>query len=158
MVEGMIEVQRSCSAEQSLPGMVWVPGARPGDQGKVLFPALPVEMPGFWLDRHEVTNRQIQGIRRRGRVSEKREYWKQPFIKDGRRLPGNRRMAEFRDPSGRPGPATWELGTYPEGKAEYPVGGVSWYEAAAYAEFAGKSLPTVHHWFRAGRGWGWEVF
>ena len=27
--------------------------------------------------------------------------------------------------------------------------GVSWYEAAAYAEFAGKSLPTVHHWLAA---------
>lgn len=27
------------------------------------------------------------------------------------------------------------------------MGGVSWYEASAYAEFAGKSLPTFHHWF-----------
>ena len=26
---------------------------------------------------------------------------------------------------------------------------MSWYEAAAYAVFAGKSLPTVHHWYRA---------
>ena len=26
---------------------------------------------------------------------------------------------------------------------------MSWYEAAAYAEFAGKSLPTFHHWYRA---------
>jgi hypothetical protein len=32
---------------------------------------------------------------------------------------------------------------------EYPVGGVSWFEAAAYAEFAGKELPTFHHWFKA---------
>jgi formylglycine-generating enzyme required for sulfatase activity len=29
------------------------------------------------------------------------------------------------------------------------VAGVSWYEAAAYAEFAGKSLPTAYHWIRA---------
>jgi eukaryotic-like serine/threonine-protein kinase len=29
------------------------------------------------------------------------------------------------------------------------VAGVSWYEAAAYAEFAGKSLPTGYHWTRA---------
>ena len=48
-----------------------------------------------------------------------------------------------------PGPATWEFGTYPEGKDDYPVSGVSWYEAAAYAEFAGKSLPTIYHWCRA---------
>jgi dienelactone hydrolase len=29
------------------------------------------------------------------------------------------------------------------------VQGVSWHEAAAYAEFVGKSLPTIHHWLRA---------
>jgi dienelactone hydrolase len=28
---------------------------------------------------------------------------------------------------------------------------VSWYEAAAYAAFAGKSLPTIHHWYLAAR-------
>ena len=29
------------------------------------------------------------------------------------------------------------------------MSGVSWYEAAAYAEFAGKSLPTLYHWDKA---------
>ena len=47
-----------------------------------------------------------------------------------------------------PGPATWEMGTFPEGQGDYPVSGVSWYEAAAYAEFVGKRLPTVFHWRR----------
>ena len=40
----------------------------------------------------------------------------------------------------------WQLGTYAEGAGDLPVGGVSWYEAAAYAEFLGKSLPSVHDW------------
>ena len=53
------------------------------------------------------------------------------------------------DSTGRPGPATWEVGNFAAGKADYPVGGVSWYEAAAYAAFRGKSLPTVYHWVRA---------
>ncbi|MBP1594922.1 MAG: serine/threonine protein kinase [Acidobacteria bacterium] len=136
------------AGEEVPPGMVWVPGASPEDQGKVLFPVLPVEMPGFWLDRHEVTNRQFKEfVDAQG--YQNKEYWKQPFTKGGRELSWDQAMAEFRDSSGRSGPATWELGSYPEGKAEYPVGGVSWYEAAAYAEFAGKSLPSVHHWFRA---------
>ena len=30
-----------------------------------------------------------------------------------------------------------------------PVAGVSWYEAAAYAEYAGNQLPTIYHWYRA---------
>ena len=58
-------------------------------------------------------------------------------------------MAEFRDATGRPGPSTWELGDYPPGQDDFPVAGVSWYEATAYAEFAKKQIPTVHHWLRA---------
>lgn len=40
-------------------------------------------------------------------------------------------------------------GDYPSGQADYPVGGLSWYEAEAYARFAGKNLPTVYHWSQA---------
>ena len=38
---------------------------------------------------------------------------------------------------------------YPDGMAAHPVGGVSWYEAAAYAQFEGKQLPTLYHWYWA---------
>ena len=48
-----------------------------------------------------------------------------------------------------PEPSGWELGDYPAGQDDFPVGGVSWYEAAAYAEFSGKRLPTLYHWYRA---------
>lgn len=41
------------------------------------------------------------------------------------------------------------MGDYPKGQDDAPVTGVSWYEAAAYAEFAGKSLPTIYHWAEA---------
>ena len=58
-------------------------------------------------------------------------------------------MARFKDVTGRPGPATWKLGTYPDGEEDLPVSGLSWYEAAAYAAFAGKELPTVYHWYQA---------
>lgn len=57
-------------------------------------------------------------------------------------------MAEFRDATGRPGPSTWEVGDYRSGQDDFPVSGVSWYEAAAYPEFAKKQLPTVYHWYR----------
>ncbi len=143
----IIELQLHSQATTP-PGMVWVPGSGRAGFGSVLFPTLPVELPDFWIDRHEVTNRQFKEFVDAGGY-QKREYWKQPFIKDNRVLSWEQAMAGFRDASGRPGPATWELGSYLEGKADYPVGGISWYEAAAYAEFSGKSLPTVYHWFRA---------
>jgi dienelactone hydrolase len=58
-------------------------------------------------------------------------------------------LKKFLDQTGKPGPSQWQSGTYPAGEDDYPVRGVSWYEGAAYAEFAGKSLPTVAHWVRA---------
>ena len=57
--------------------------------------------------------------------------------------------ARFLDATGRPGPATWQLGSYPEGQADFPVGGISWFEARAYAQFVGKRLPSIYHWYRA---------
>ncbi len=129
--------------EDNLSGMVPVPG------GDLDFRDLPrVKLEDYWLDKYEVTNEQFQEFVDQGGY-EKREYWKHPFAKDDEVLSWEEAMAEFLDTTGRPGPSTWELGVYPEGRDNFPVNGVSWYEAAAYAEFAEKSLPTVYHWFRA---------
>jgi len=70
-------------------------------------------------------------------------------VRDGRELSWDQAMNLLRDTTGRPGPSTWAAGHYPAGQADYPVGGVSWYEAGAYAEFAGKSLPVIAQWFLA---------
>jgi predicted Ser/Thr protein kinase len=114
----------------------------------------PVDLDDFWLDRYEVTNRAFKEFVDRGGYRTP-AYWKHPFVKDGRTLPWTEAMAAFVDATGRPGPAAWQLGAYLDGESEYPVGGVSWFEAAAYAEFANKSLPTFYHWYKAtdlGRG------
>ena len=97
------------------------------------------------MDKYEVTNKKFKEFIDRGGYA-KPEYWRQPFLKKGRQLAREEAMKDFRDRTGQPGPAGWEMGTYPEGQDDYPVGGVSWYEAAAYAEFKGKSLPTIYHW------------
>jgi eukaryotic-like serine/threonine-protein kinase len=102
----------------------------------------------FLIDAYEVTNQQFKAFVDSGGYT-RRAYWKQEFIKNGKELSWEHAIAEFRDRTGRPGPATWEVGAYPAGQDAYPVGGVSWYEAAAYAEFAGKNLPTIYHWLRA---------
>jgi serine/threonine protein kinase/formylglycine-generating enzyme required for sulfatase activity/dienelactone hydrolase len=107
-----------------------------------------VEAPAYLIDKYEVTNEQFeQFVDSVG--YKKRQYWKQPFIKDGQELSWEQAVSQFRDKTGQHGPATWERGTYPKGQGKHPVSGVSWYEAAAYAEFVGKSLPTVYHWQQA---------
>ena len=117
------------------PGMVYVEGPD-----------------GFFIDRYEVSNKQYKEFVDKGGYRNK-DYWKNEFIKDGKILTWDEAVTFFTDKSGRPGPYTWEAGDYPEGKDDYPVSGISWYEAAAYAEYAGKSLPASDHWYYA----AWEM-
>jgi len=119
----------------SIPaGMVYVSGGK--------------DLGDFFIDKYEVTNRQYKEFVDHGGYL-KREYWKNRFIKDKKELSWEQEMKEFVDQTGRPGPSTWNSGTYPNGRDDWPVNGVSWYEAAAYAEFAGKELPTASHWLAA---------
>ena len=129
-------------------GMVAVPATKYQDYIWSLGDFGPYDLPAYYIDRFEVTNRQYQDFVDRGGY-QKREYWKHRFMRDSRELGWDRAMDLLRDSTGQPGPSTWKAGHYPEGQADYPVGGVSWYEAAAYAEFAGKSLPVIAQWFQS---------
>jgi eukaryotic-like serine/threonine-protein kinase len=136
------------AASAAPKGMVVVPA---GSYFSIVFSlgALgPFNFPAFYMDRFEVTNAQYQEFIDKGGY-QKREYWKEKFIRDGRELTWEQAMDLLRDTTGRSGPSTWSAGHYPAGQAEYPVGGVSWYEASAYAEYAGKSLPVIAQWYAA---------
>jgi serine/threonine protein kinase/formylglycine-generating enzyme required for sulfatase activity len=127
-------------------GMVWVPGGSPYPWTIPGWKSLPkVDLDPYWIDKFEVTNQEFKKFVDAGGYVTAR-HWKQRFVRGGRELTWAEAMSLFRDKTGRPGPSTWELGSYLQGQADYPVTGVSWYEAAAFAEFAGKSLPTVYHW------------
>ena len=132
------EVRFTLAATGTLPeNAVRVPGGPlPGGAARI---------PDFAIDRFEVTNKAFKQFVAAGGYRD-RAHWEHPFVKDGRTLTWEEAVAEFRDATGRPAPSTWELGTYPEGKEDWPVSGISWYEAAAYAKFVKRSLPTVHHW------------
>src|SRR5215212_9285675 len=127
----------------NVPGMVRVPG------GQYHIPLdAPATLPDYWIGAREVTNREFKRFVDAGGYREPK-YWKAPFL-DGDRVVGfDEAIARFRDATGRSGPATWELSSFPEERGDFPVGAISWFEAAAYAEFAGGSLPTVYHWYRA---------
>lgn len=103
-----------------------------------------VRVQRFFLDRYPVTNRQYfefvaaEGYRQMG-------LWDQSI------LPA---MLDFVDLTGEPGPRFWKNGCYLEGREDHPVVGLSWHEAAAYARWVGKRLPTDVEWVKAG---SWPV-
>lgn len=93
----------------------------------------------FYLDRYPVTNRQFLDFVRSGGY-EQMSFW------DPQIWPG---ILDFIDRTGRPGPRYWRDGHYASGEDDLPVVGVCWYEATAYARWAGKRLPTDAEWEKA---------
>ena len=103
------------------------------------------EIHDFFTDRLEVTDEEYKVFVDRGGYQDS-SFWEHEFVREGKVLTREEARAYFVDRTGRPGPAGWQAGDYGEGEGRLPVTGISWYEAAAYAEFVGKSLPTVRHW------------
>jgi formylglycine-generating enzyme required for sulfatase activity/cephalosporin-C deacetylase-like acetyl esterase len=157
--DGFESVERALSAgaslsltlqpEGSVPeGMVRIPGGSAGGFITGMGPLSALEYSDYFIDRYEVTNAAYAEFVEAGGY-EREEFWTQEFMDEGRRLTWAEAMTRFEDLTGRPGPGTWELGRPEPGQESLPVTGVSWYEAAAYAEFRGRRLPTLRHWVRA---------
>ncbi len=72
----------------------------------------------------------------------------------------NAQYARFVAETGHRPPLNWENGRIPQGQLLHPVTMVDWYDAAAYAKWAGKRLPSEAEFEKAGRGadgrtWPW---
>ena len=103
------------------------------------------DVPAFLIDKYEVTNKAYKAFMDAGGYRNK-IYWNYAFYQNGKEIPFEDALSLLLDKTGRPGPANWEAGTYPDGQENFPVTGISWYEAAAFAAYAQKQLPTVFHW------------
>lgn len=130
------------SADSLPEGMVRVPGWIEDVAGE------STEFGDFFIGRYEVTNREFKKFVDAGGY-QRRDLWELEFVHLARVIPWAEAMSLLVDKSGRQGPSTWEAGSYPDGHDDHPVAGVSWYEASAYARFAGFELPTYQHWRRA---------
>ncbi|MBM4090632.1 MAG: formylglycine-generating enzyme family protein [Planctomycetes bacterium] len=99
-----------------------------------------VHVEAVYLDRFPVTNAQFQHFVDDGGYAQM-SLW-EPNIWPA--------VLDFVDRAGHPGPGFWADGQFAEGMADHPVVGVSWYECAAYARWAGKRLPSDPEWVKAG--------
>ena len=111
----------------------------------------------FLIDRSEVSNGDFQRFVAGGGYRDER-LWPTVMTLDGAVLPRIQALSRFTDRSGLPGPRFWTSGRFPDGQADHPVVGVTWYEAMAFAAWMGKALPTSAQWWRAALGDGDAIF
>ena len=107
-------------------------GSISGETGNVQQRGHTVHLDSFYIDIYEVTN----------------ERYKK-FVDVNPNWHKDRINSRFHDGNYL---AYWANNTYPSEKEDHPVVYISWYAAAAYAEWVDKRLPTEAEWEKAARG------
>lgn len=99
-------------------------------------PEVTAETEPFLLERHAVTNAQFQKFVDAGGYGEL-DLWPKDMWPH---------LIDFKDRTDEAGPRFWREGRHDKRLSEHPVVGICYYEAAAYAHWAGYRLPSESEW------------
>ena len=95
-----------------------------------------VSVKSYLLEIHPVTHARFQHFVDDGGYDEL-EFWPEDVWPH---------LIEFQDLTSSPGPRFWRNGSHDLRRSDHPVVGVCWYEAQAFARWAGTRLPTEAEW------------
>ena len=107
-----------------------------------------IQMDAFGISKTEVSNSEFKDFIDSGGYKNP-DYWDFPIEINGHEYSFYEAKSLFTDRYGKPGPKNWSYGEYPDGEGEFPVNGISWFEARAYAKYKSLDLPNIYQWLDA---------